>query len=125
DATEVAMQFFAQGFVAEERPPVFGGKDRVHENFGEGLRHDRMMRDVGIGCNPFRVDEIGVRVTQGSPTLRANPGLSDGIPLGFLKARSIPIVYATNHQIEINSSDAWGFDERPRRETHPSQSRWD
>jgi len=64
-------------------------------------------------------------VTQGSPALRANPGLSDAIPLGFLKARSIPIVYATNHQIEINSSDAWGFDERPRRETHPSQSRWD
>src|SRR5438093_11830727 len=58
-------------------------------------------------------------VTQGSPALRANPGLSDAIPLGFLRARSIPIVYATNHQIEINSSDAWGFDERPRREAYP------
>ena len=47
DAAEIAMQFVAQWFVAEEWPPVFGGKDRVHENFGERLRHVGMMRETG------------------------------------------------------------------------------
>lgn len=48
DAADVSVQFVAQRFVPEKRPPVFGGKDRVHENFGEGLRHDEMMRDATI-----------------------------------------------------------------------------
>jgi hypothetical protein len=48
DAVEVTVQFVAQRFVAEERPPVFGGEDRVHQNFGEGLRHDGIMRDAAI-----------------------------------------------------------------------------
>ncbi len=48
DAAEVAVQFVAQRFVAEERLPVFGGKDRVHENFGEGLRHVEMMPDMAV-----------------------------------------------------------------------------
>ena len=30
NAAEVTVQYVAQEFVAEERPPVFGGKDRVH-----------------------------------------------------------------------------------------------
>ena len=45
DAAEIFVQFVPQRFVAEERPPVFGGKDRVHQNFGEGLRHVGMMRN--------------------------------------------------------------------------------
>ena len=48
DAAEVTVQFFAQWFMAQERPPVFGGEDRMHENFGERLRHDGMMRDAAI-----------------------------------------------------------------------------
>ena len=43
NAPEITVQFIAQRFVAEKRPPVFGGKDRVHQNFGEGLRHGGMM----------------------------------------------------------------------------------
>jgi hypothetical protein len=39
--------------------------------------------DFGQGC------EIGGTETQGSPALRANPGLNDGIPLGF-RLRSRP-----------------------------------
>jgi len=31
---------------------------------------------------------MGGTVTQGSPALRANPGLSDGIPLGFMETQS-------------------------------------
>jgi len=38
-AAKIFVQFIAQRFVAKEWPPVFGGKDRVHENFGERLRH--------------------------------------------------------------------------------------
>jgi len=56
----------------EERSPVFGGKDRVHENFGERLRHGGMMPDVAIRFNPYRVDEICGTITQGrccAPTL--------------------------------------------------------
>ncbi len=48
DAAEVAVQFIAQRFVAQKGPPVFGGEDRVHENFGEGLRHDGIMRDAAV-----------------------------------------------------------------------------
>jgi len=72
DAAEVAMQFIAQRFVAEEWPPVFGGKDRVHKDFSEGLRHDGIMWDSVIRFNPFRVDEIGGMIAQGrccAPTL--------------------------------------------------------
>ena len=29
------------------------------------------------------------RMTQGSPALRANPGLNDGIPLGFREAQNV------------------------------------
>ena len=46
DAAEITVQFVAQWFVAEKRPPVFGGKDRVHENFCEGLRHAGRMPDA-------------------------------------------------------------------------------
>lgn len=52
DAAEIFVQFIAQWYVAEEWPPVFGGKDRVHENFGEGLRHDEMMRNNQRRFNP-------------------------------------------------------------------------
>ena len=50
-ATEVTVQFVAQWFVAEEGSPVFGGEDRMEENFGEGLRHDGMMRETGRRFN--------------------------------------------------------------------------
>lgn len=46
DAAEVFVQFITQRFVAEERPPVFDGKDRVHQNFGEGLRHAGIMCEI-------------------------------------------------------------------------------
>jgi hypothetical protein len=52
DAAEIFVQFVAQRFVAEEWPSVLGGKDRVHENFGEGLRHSEMMRETSRGFNP-------------------------------------------------------------------------
>lgn len=48
DAPEVTVQFIAQRFVAQKGPPVFGGEDRVHENFGERLRHVEMMRDAAV-----------------------------------------------------------------------------
>jgi len=43
DAAEVTVQFFAQKFVAEKWAAVFGGKNRMHENLGERLRHGVMM----------------------------------------------------------------------------------
>jgi hypothetical protein len=48
DAAEIFVQFVAQWFVAEEWPAVFGGKDRMHENFGERLRHGEMMPDAAV-----------------------------------------------------------------------------
>ena len=48
DAAKVTVQFITQGFVAEQGPPVFGGKDRVHEDFGERLRHGGMMPDAAV-----------------------------------------------------------------------------
>jgi hypothetical protein len=53
------------------------------------------------------------RMTQGSPTLRANPGLKDGIPLGFklsksrmknqfLRSREIAILTEANHSHAMN-----------------------
>ena len=35
DAAPIAVQFVAQRFVPEEGPPVLGGEDRVHQDFGE------------------------------------------------------------------------------------------
>jgi len=40
DPTEVAMESLPQGGVAEERAAIFGGEDRVNEDFGERLWHD-------------------------------------------------------------------------------------
>ena len=48
NAPEITVQFIAQWFVAEERPPVFGGKDRVHQDLGERLRHGKMMPDAAV-----------------------------------------------------------------------------
>lgn len=48
NAAEILVQFVAQEFVAEERSAVFGGKDCVHENFSEGLRHAGMTRDTTV-----------------------------------------------------------------------------
>jgi hypothetical protein len=45
-AAKVPVQFVAQRFVAEKRPPVFGGEIRVHEKFGERLRLGEMMRET-------------------------------------------------------------------------------
>lgn len=52
DAAEVTVQFIPQWFVAEEWPPVFGRKDRVHQNFGEGLRHGEIMNQTWRRFNP-------------------------------------------------------------------------
>ena len=45
-------------------------------------------------------------MTQGSPALRVNPGLSDRIPLGFMDAINAVCVRA-RHRIGINLSGAW------------------
>jgi hypothetical protein len=39
DAAKITMQFFAQSFVAQKWATVFGGKNRMHKNLGERLRH--------------------------------------------------------------------------------------
>ena len=58
DAPQVAVQFLAQGPLAQERSALFGGKDRVNDYLGQRLRHDVRMSGAGSGCNPFRVDEV-------------------------------------------------------------------
>ena len=54
------MKRIACGFVAQERPAVFGGEDQMNVNGGKGLWH-------------------GINDAQGWN----NPGLEDEIPLGF------------------------------------------
>jgi hypothetical protein len=39
DATEIRMERVARGFVAPERPAVFGGEDQMNLNGGKGLWH--------------------------------------------------------------------------------------
>ena len=39
DAAEIRMERVARGFVAQERPAVFGGKDEMNINGGRGLWH--------------------------------------------------------------------------------------
>ena len=38
DSTQVAVQFFAERAVAQERAAVFGREDGVNQDFGERLR---------------------------------------------------------------------------------------
>ena len=61
DTAEAAVQFVAQRFVAQKRSPVFGGEDRVHENFGEGLRHDGMMRETWRRFNHIECVDLSRR----------------------------------------------------------------
>ncbi len=37
DSAEVAVEFFAQGLVAEERVAILGGKDEMNENLWQGI----------------------------------------------------------------------------------------
>ena len=39
DAAEVAVEFLAERFVAEERAAIFGREDHVQEDLCERLRH--------------------------------------------------------------------------------------
>ena len=43
DAAEIRMERVARGFVAKERPAVFGGKDQMKVNGGKGLWHVERM----------------------------------------------------------------------------------
>jgi len=47
DAANVAVQFPAQGRVVEKGLSVFGGEDRVHQDFCERFRHGRMLPKSG------------------------------------------------------------------------------
>ena len=46
------MQRVARGFVAEQRPSVFGRKDEVNVNGGKGLWHERKMAARMLFANP-------------------------------------------------------------------------
>ena len=39
DAAEIRVECITRGFVAQERPAVFGGEDEVNVNGGKGLWH--------------------------------------------------------------------------------------
>ena len=43
DAAEIRMERVARGFVAEQRPSVFGRKNEMNVNGGKGLWHDGRM----------------------------------------------------------------------------------
>ena len=47
DAAEVAVQFLAERFVAEQRATFFGRENRMHKNLCERLRHGWMMPNPG------------------------------------------------------------------------------
>ena len=44
---EIRMERVARGFVAQERPAVFGGEDQMNVNGGKGLWHDGRMANCG------------------------------------------------------------------------------
>jgi hypothetical protein len=68
NAAKVAVQFFAQGFVAEKWTAIFGRENGVNQNLGEGLSHDAMMAAKRGGFNSFRVDSMMGR----SPSVAAS-----------------------------------------------------
>ena len=43
DAAEIRVERIARGFVAQERPAVFGGEDQMNVNGGKGLWHVERM----------------------------------------------------------------------------------
>jgi len=47
DAAQIAVQFFAQRFVAKKWATIFGRENGVNQNLGEGLRHGVMLREGG------------------------------------------------------------------------------
>ena len=44
NAANVAMQFLPERFVAQKWPTFFGRENHMHQNLGEGLWHDVMMK---------------------------------------------------------------------------------
>ena len=52
DAAEIRVERVARGFVAQERPAVFGGKDQMNVNGGKGLWHERKMATRMLFANP-------------------------------------------------------------------------
>ena len=94
DAAQVAVQFVAQGRVAQEWSALFGGEDSMQDDLGQRLRHAVRMSGAGKGCNPFRVDGANSDLlSQGRTALfalwRSNPGLKEAI-LSGLKGRPDP-----------------------------------
>ena len=69
DAAKITVQFFAEGFVAQERLAVFGREDRMHQNLCERLRNGGMMGLPSVRSNPFRVDVFCLSQSQGSSFL--------------------------------------------------------
>jgi hypothetical protein len=55
DAAEIRVERVARGFVAQERPAVFGEEDQMNVNGGKGLRHDAIvMPNRGDVCQSQR-----------------------------------------------------------------------
>ena len=65
---------------------VDGGMDGINP---EGVEWFAWVRRVRV-MQPRWGWELFWRMTQGSPTLRATPGLNDGIPLGFPETQLLP-----------------------------------
>ena len=61
------------------------------------------MPTAGVGLNDptLRVGENGGKVTQGGPGLRADPGLTDGIPSGFLREGGTGVFLQRLHAVTL------------------------
>jgi hypothetical protein len=73
DAAEIRMKRIARGFVAQERPAVFGGKDQMNVNGRKRLWHSGTMANPRSSGNPKGI-------VSSSPGLRgtSNPGKAPG-----------------------------------------------
>ena len=69
NAAEVALEFVAERGVAQERAAVFGGKDGMNEDLGQGLRHRSKDDRGGEGMQPFQGWDTSHKATQGSSFL--------------------------------------------------------
>ena len=56
-AAEIRMERVARGFVAQERPAVFGGEDQMNVNGRKGLWHERKMATRMLFANPKEISD--------------------------------------------------------------------
>jgi len=97
DAAEIRVQRIPRGFVAQERPAIFGGENQMNVNGGKGLWHvGRMVRRVVV-CQSQRDCVLQPKVGAPAPTL------------GVWNRKQLQRRWVTNQTNRTTSTRLWPF----------------